>query len=138
MHTPLARSNEADYPRKDIWELQAKITPDLVMEMCEQFGMVGCYEKISLGIAKTLWRYQSAALHALEQTPPAQTKELSQLKKAIERALGAFEAITAENKSQIDHEIMYRDPFNPKFFFKEQLDYWGKKRELYTNRHKQT
>ncbi|KPA20424.1 hypothetical protein shim_34140 [Shimia sp. SK013] len=124
--TPLARLNEADWPSEGVEELQAKFTPALVQEVCDRFGLTGNDRDISFELTKVLIRYQSAARKALKPDPSPQSKELERLKKAIARTLTIFETLSEENKSAIDGEIMYRDPFNSKFFFKEQLDFWRK------------
>lgn len=124
MTTPLARLNEADCPIEGFKEIRELVSGSVLEKVRGQFGLVGDEVKIVNQLAKVLSRYQSAAVYALEPNPAPQKRELVRLKNSIDRALVAFENVSDENKSMIDFEIMSRDPFNARFYFKEQSDYW--------------
>jgi hypothetical protein len=126
MTVPLARLSDPNSPEFSVFEIQSMISLSLYGEMRQRFGLVGGYDENSLQLAKVLWRYQGAARRAKEPAIAPQTKELEQLRKAADRALAAFERINVDTAEEIDNAILYRDPFNRKFLFPEQLDYWKK------------
>jgi hypothetical protein len=123
--TPV-RLNDPKFPIQSVRDIQAMFAPEIMEQLRSQFDLRGTDETVGFQFGKVLMRYQSSVKNG--ETPPAspQTKELIRLKKAVDRALVAFEAVSTENQDCIDHEILYRDPFNPKFFFREQLSYWSK------------
>ncbi len=140
MVTYLAQLNDPDVPSMSWHDISDLFTPYLIQEMRTKFGLQESDETIRLQLGKVLGRYQSSAKHAHEPTPSLQSKELERLQKAVERAISAFDALSKENLSEIDHAILYRDPFNRRFYFKEQLDYWEKNKasaELTVNKLKQ-
>ncbi|WP_377509679.1 hypothetical protein [Octadecabacter sp. R77987] len=126
MQEPLARLNEPDYPTETIWEIADKITPAFVDEMRDRFGLIGSHGEISGELGKVLWRFQAAAKNALEPLPAPQAKELDRLKKSVDRSIAAFDALNDQARTDIDNAVMYRDPFNQRFYFEQQQDYWDK------------
>lgn len=126
MVTALAHLNDPEIPLQNHSELMALFTPMLVDQIHTKFGLNVNYDDFTFELAKVLMRYQSAAKNAEHPQPIIQTRELARLKGVVDRALTAFDAISPDNRADIDEEILYRDPFNRKFYFKEQLDYWSK------------
>jgi hypothetical protein len=121
MPSPLSRLNEADYPPESGEKIKAKINRKLFEEMQTKFGIMADHEDTRDLLSKTL---HSAAKNALAPPPSPQAKELERLKKAIDRSVAAFEKISTENRYEIDSAILYRAPFNSRFYFKEQIQYW--------------
>lgn len=126
MQNPLARLNEPDQPNLNIDDIREKLSPSFLNEIRIRFGIVGDDNELRQRLGKVLARYHGAALQSLRPLPKSQTMELKKLKRAIERTIAAFEVISEENRYSIDDEILHREPFNQRFFFKEQLDYWDK------------
>lgn len=126
MTKPLAHFNDVDSPTLDFGQILNLISNELIDELREEFGIMGENEAIRLGLAKALWRYQSAVKNSREKTPNPQNKEIKQLEKSVEKALLAFDRLSSDTQSDLNHEILYRDPFNRRFFFPEQLKYWAK------------
>ena len=124
MTFPLARLDDPNSPEFGILEIQTLISPSLYDEMRQRFGLVGEYDENSMQLAKVLWRYQGAVRSAEQPTSAPQTKELEQLRRVVDRALTAIERLSVETADEIESAILYRDPFNQKFFFPEQLAYW--------------
>jgi len=131
MQTPLAKLNEADQSRHDVNDIRAKLSASFLNELRVRFGVVGENNALRQRLGKVLVRYHAAALHALLPHPAPQTKELKKLQKAIERTLSAFEVISDENRYSIDDKILYREPFNGRFCFKEQCEYWDKNEDTF-------
>lgn len=126
MTSSLARLNDPEVPFLSLPKISNLFTPQLLEQMRADFGLQGSDDSIRHAIGKILVHYQISAKQAHEPAPPPQSKELERLRKAVDRAIIAFEDISKENLGEIDGEILYRDPFNARFFFKEQLDYWEK------------
>jgi hypothetical protein len=126
MTKPLAHFNDVEFPTLDFGEILNLISNELIDELRKRFDIEGENETIRLGLAKALRRYQSAVKNSRGKTPNPQTKEIKQLEKSVEKALLAFDRLSSDTKSDLNHEILYRDPFNERFFFPEQLKYWAK------------
>ncbi|WP_270729588.1 hypothetical protein [Shimia sp. Alg240-R146] len=140
MATYLARLNDPEVPAMSWPEISDLFTPHLIQTMRTDFGLQGSDKTIRLQLGKILGRYQASAKRAHEPPPAPQTKDLERLKIAVDRTISAFDALSDKNLSEIDDAILYRDPFNHRFDFNEQLDYWEKNNgtsELTINKLKQ-
>ncbi len=126
MPKPIADLNNPNSPGISLAEIKSLISRDLVDEMQTKFGLIGKYSQINLSMSKVLYRYQSAVFGAQDPPVSPQTKQIDRLDKAIVRTLTAFEAISKDNRYNINEETLYRDPFNSRFLFDEQLEYWEK------------
>jgi len=76
-------------------------------------------------LAKDITRFVGRTSRAPEGSFDPQRRELASLQNSINRTLSNLGKISSENRVGIDHEILYRPPFNGRFCFPEQLDYWA-------------
>lgn len=121
---PLARLNEEGFPDETFASILEKLDPALVQEIKERFGLSGDPHFIREHLGKVLYRFQAALQNAREPAPSPQRIEIDRLKKSMDRTLKALQSVSMTNQSDIDAEILYRAPFNGRFYFKEQLTYW--------------
>lgn len=124
MATVILQLNDPDSETYDWKIIEPHISKELFQEMKKRFGITGEHEEVRHELSKVLGRYHRAVRNVQSPAPSPQKREMDRLHKVVDKAMSAFEAVSDENRSAIDDEIMYRDPFNRKFLFPEQLAYW--------------
>lgn len=106
-------------------EIQDGLTPNLLDELCQVSGIAGDQAKLQLQLAKVLSRFQSAIFNTAPPKTEPQAREFQSFQKAANRFLKTIDALSKANQESVDSEILYRPPFDSRFFFPEQLDYWA-------------
>ncbi|MDA5092479.1 hypothetical protein O2N63_00045 [Aliiroseovarius sp. KMU-50] len=124
MTDTLARYDDPDFPAERPKEIRSRITPELLEEIRRVSGIETDDDSLRHRLGKDLRRYQAAVRQAYEPVNPSQIRELRSLQKAAERFSKAIEKLNERNVFDIDYAIQYRPPFNGKFNFPEQEDYW--------------
>lgn len=119
-----ARYDDPDFPAENIEKVRSRFGSELFDEVRRVSGIVTDDEGLRYRLGKDLWRYQAAVRQSHSPINPAQRRELESLLKAAERFSKAIDRINDGNEYDINYEILYRPPFNARFYFREQQHYW--------------
>jgi hypothetical protein len=125
MTKDLTRYSEPDFPIQTLTEIMSQLTAELTRKICNVSGIESDPEALGVELGKHLWQFHRATANGPVWNPDLQRREFQNLQKSVERLLNGFEGLTEQNQSEIDYEIQYRTPFNNKFYFPQQIDYWN-------------
>ncbi|WP_298559954.1 hypothetical protein [uncultured Aliiroseovarius sp.] len=120
-----ARYDDPSFPIEGFHEAKARFSPELLDQIRGVSGIETNDDDLRHRLGKDLWRYQCAIRSVQEPIPAPQHRELKSLQKAAERLSNAIDRLNDINKLEIDDKIQHRAPFNGRFYFPEQLDYWA-------------
>ncbi len=114
-----------NYDNLSIDEVRGVIESDLFPRLEQIITIPELQEHRLHQLAKDIFRFVGSTLAAPEIGFVAQQREFDSLQKSISRTLSSLEKISAGNRIGLDQEVLYRPPFNGRFYFAEQLEYWA-------------
>ena len=120
-----ARYDDPNFPIEDFHEVKARFGPELLDQIRRVSGIETSDDDLRHRLGTDLWRYHEAVRSVHKPIPASQSRELRSLQKAAERLSNAIDRLNDANKYEVDEMILHRAPFNGRFYFPEQKDYWA-------------
>ncbi|NSX56328.1 hypothetical protein [Parasulfitobacter algicola] len=119
------QNTSSEYSIETLDAVRDRLTDELLKKLCKLNDLTIIPETSKNRLAKVIWRFKRDSKLIGNYNPNPQRKEFQNLHKSTEKFLNALDKLTCENRSQIDSEILNRPPFNSRFYFPEQMDYWN-------------
>jgi hypothetical protein len=105
-------------------DLTSQLDDELLFKICSLGGISGHHETVRHRLAKLIRQIKRDLTNGPIKNLDPQRKEFLNLHSALKRMLKSLDGMNDTNQSWINDKIQYRPPFNSRFDFPQQEDYW--------------